>query len=177
MFVDLDVYYEGISTVILHWYQADMVVRKHQHAWLEKGPPKRTGHGHVSNGNGHASGAEYMYPRPPPNTHHRYVYLVFQQHDGYEFPGCFGHIFPKTFEARAGFDLRQFVAVSGLGYPVAGNYFVGKNDETVTGTSTSTSTDTTSRPSLTTTTWVRSAPCSQPTVVEPACSVEMFWSM
>ncbi|KAL4874007.1 phosphatidylethanolamine-binding protein [Aspergillus spectabilis] len=175
VFVDLDVFYEGISTVILHWYQPDMVVRQRERAWLERGPHRKNGHGpnkHASSSR-YTSGAEYMFPRPPPNTHHRYVYLVFEQEEEYEFPGCFGHIFPKTFDARAGFDLRQFVAIAGLGRPVAGNYFVGENDETtVTGTLT-TDTSITSRPGPTTT-WVRSAPCSQPAVVTPTDTVKVL---
>ncbi|KAL5333412.1 phosphatidylethanolamine-binding protein [Aspergillus crustosus] len=168
VFVDLDVFHEGLLTVILHWYQPDMVVRQHERSWLEQGPHRKNGpHKAVS---ALTYGAEYMYPRPPPNTHHRYVYLLFEQHDQYEFPACFGHIFPKTFEARAGFDLRQFVAITGLAYPVAGNYFFGENDETVTETLT---TSTTSLP-VPTTTWVRSAPCSQPVVVTPAAALNIF---
>lgn len=62
-------------------------------------------------------------------------------------------------EARAGFDLRQFVKVTGLKHPVAGNYFFVENDDAVTGTLTST----VSTPSPTTT-WVRSAPCTQPVI-------------
>lgn len=126
-----------------------MTVHHPDHPWLE---PSRHGKGQHE---GHI--AEYIAPQPPAGSHHRYVYLVFEQHEEYTFPWCFRHIFPKTMEARAGFNLRQFVEASGLKHPVAGNYFFVKNDEAVTGTLTRT----VSTPSPTTT-WVRSAPCTQP---------------
>ena len=125
-----------------------MVVR-HDKPWLELGSPGKGPYGKHP--------AEYIAPQPPPNTHHRYVYLAFEQHEQYTFPDCFAHIFPKTMDARAGFDLHQFVEVTGLQRPVAGNYFFVNNDHAVTGTS---STPTTTP----TTTWVRSAPCSQPVI-------------
>ncbi|KAL4771551.1 citrate synthase [Aspergillus nidulans var. acristatus] len=125
VFVDLDVQYGEMSTVILHWYQANMVVH-HDKPWLELGSPGKGPYGKHP--------AEYIAPQPPPNTHHRYVYLAFEQHEQYTFPDCFAHIFPKTMDARAGFDLRQFVEVTGLQRPVAGNYFFVNNDHAVTGT-------------------------------------------
>ncbi|KAL4958351.1 phosphatidylethanolamine-binding protein [Aspergillus filifer] len=136
-------------TVILHWYQPNMVIHHRDSSWLKPGKPR--------DGELNKHSAEYIAPQPPPNTHHRYVYLAFEQHEGYTFPECFQHIFPKTMEARAGFDLRQFVAVTGLRHPVAGNYFFVINDEDKDVTRTST----TPRASPTTT-WVRSAHCSQP---------------
>ncbi|KAL2868055.1 putative citrate synthase [Aspergillus lucknowensis] len=154
LFVDLDVLYEATSTVILHWYQPDMMARHSESFWLE--PAERV---EADGYNKHAlvnatSGAEYIAPQPPPDTHHRYVYLLFEQHAGYEFPGCFGHIFPATVKARAGFDTRQFIEVAGLRPPVAGNYFFVNNNEAMTST-----TQTHTSP---TTTWLRSAPCTQP---------------
>ncbi|KAL4980981.1 citrate synthase-like protein [Aspergillus desertorum] len=156
LFVDLDVQYGEMSTVILHWYQANMVIH-HAKPWLEPGEPGKGPYGKHP--------AEYIAPQPPPNTHHRYVYLAFEQHEQYTFPDCFGHIFPKTMEARAGFDLHQFVEVTGLQRPAAGNYFFVNNDHAVTGTS--------STPAPTpTTTWVRSAPCSQPVIATATTPVD-----
>ncbi|PWY89072.1 citrate synthase [Aspergillus heteromorphus CBS 117.55] len=77
--------------------------------------------------------ASYIAPRPPPASHHRYVYLLFEQPDTYVFPTCFNHIFPPTAEARAGFDTRQFVEVARLGGPVAGNWFYVVNDQVGSG--------------------------------------------
>ncbi|KAL4800352.1 citrate synthase-like protein [Aspergillus venezuelensis] len=121
--VDLDVQYGDVMTVILHWYQPDMVIHHRDSSWLKPGKPR--------DGELNKYSAEYIAPQPPPNTHHRYVYLAFEQHDEYTFPECFHHIFPKTMEARAGFDLRQFVAVTGLRHPVAGNYFFCKPNDNV----------------------------------------------
>ncbi|KAL4938118.1 citrate synthase-like protein [Aspergillus oleicola] len=157
--VDLDVQYGNAVTVILHWYQADMVIHDRD-TWLKPGKPKE--------GELNKHSAEYIAPQPPPNTHHRYVYLAFEQHEEYTFPECFQHIFPKTMEARAGFDLHQFVAVTGLQRPVAGNYFFVTNDEDkdVTGTSTMLS-------ASQTTTWVRSADCSQPPTATATTSADV----
>ncbi|KAL4900771.1 phosphatidylethanolamine-binding protein [Aspergillus multicolor] len=155
--VDLDVQVGRTSTVILHWFQPNMVMHNDK-PWLES-----EGHGKGPFGK---HPAEYISPQPPPNTHHRYVFLAFEQHEQYMFPGCFGHIFPKTMEARAGFDLRQFVEVTGLQRPVAGNYFFVNNNEPGTVTS--------STPTPTpTTTWIRTAPCSQPVIATATSTAEV----
>jgi hypothetical protein len=70
----------------------------------------------------------YIAPRAPPNTHHRYVFLLFAQHSQYEFPECFAHVFPETVSARSGFDIRKFVQVTGLDPPIAINYFFGRHE-------------------------------------------------
>ncbi|KAL3497178.1 citrate synthase-like protein [Aspergillus germanicus] len=136
-FVDLDVQYGDTYTVILHWYQPNMRVSHRENFWLEPAG-LHTGDGEwVMPPPGLVnltSGAEYIAPQPPPHSHHRYVYLLFRQPRGYKFPDCFGHIFPKTVEARAGFDLQQFTDVAGLQFPVAGNYFYVDNSESVTTT-------------------------------------------
>ncbi|KAL4786217.1 hypothetical protein BJX76DRAFT_366074 [Aspergillus varians] len=138
IFVDLD-------------YQPDMVIHGHHDLQLEPG----------SHGNGpyDKRRAEYIAPQPPLGSHHRYVYLAFEQHHEYTFPIYFRYTFPKTMEARAGFDLQQFVEVNGLQHQVAGNDSFVNNDEPVTGTLTSTMPI--PSPMIT---WVRSAPCSQPVI-------------
>jgi hypothetical protein len=56
------------------------------------------------------------------------VYLLFAQEPGYKFPECFAHVVPETVDARAGFDVTQFMSVAGLSPPVAMNYFVGRHE-------------------------------------------------
>ncbi|GKZ28276.1 hypothetical protein AbraIFM66950_000088 [Aspergillus brasiliensis] len=114
LFLDLDVLYNNNTTitVILHWYQPDLISSDNNilipspHA---SNPPRKS--------------ATYIAPQPPANSHHRYLYLLYTQPPDYIFPDCFGHIFPRTVEARAGFDVRLFAEAAGLGTPLAGNWF------------------------------------------------------
>ncbi|KAJ5577433.1 uncharacterized protein N7459_006397 [Penicillium hispanicum] len=122
VFLDLDVTIPdtGIETVVLHWYQPDLVFNctpHHPPAWLLPDGDL------VS-----PSEAPYIAPQPPPTSHHRYLYLLFVQPEGYQFPKCFSHIPPKTVEARGGFDIRQFMDAAGLDQPVALNYFFARKD-------------------------------------------------
>jgi hypothetical protein len=154
--------YVDAYTVILHWYQPNMRIRHRENFWLEPAGSHTTDAEWVMPPPGlvnSTSGAEYIAPQPPPHTHHRYVYLLYRQPRGYKFPDCFGHIFPKTVEARAGFDIRQFTDVAGLQFPVAGNYFYVDNSEPVTSTA---------HPRTSpVTTWLRSAPCGHPKTATP----------
>ncbi|KAE8167977.1 phosphatidylethanolamine-binding protein [Aspergillus tamarii] len=146
------------ATVALHWYQPDMVCAMQQGALMN-----------ISNGKGILEkidgdpgggvlvnlsvGAEYIAPRPPPFSHHRYVYVLFNQKKDYQFPKCYSHIFPQTAEARAGFNIQQFVDIAKLDAPAAGNYFVVEYDGPVI------------KPTATaspTTTWLRSMLCEGP---------------
>lgn len=139
IFIDLDVVFPGtqIQSVILHWYQQNMAVN-----CTKPNPPSiiipGDGHGNTPN-----RIASYIAPRAPPNTHHRYVYLLFTQPRDYHFPDCFAHVFPKTVDARAGFDIRDFVQAAGLDPPVAMNYFIGRHEPTEGETSTVSQTATT----------------------------------
>ncbi|KAL2002557.1 hypothetical protein VTN02DRAFT_6506 [Thermoascus thermophilus] len=85
-------------------------------------------------------GAVYIGPRPPPGSNHRYVFLLFEQPDGYALPECYSHILPVTIEARAGFDIEHFMQVTKLRQPAAGNYFFVEGDGDVTTTLTATTT-------------------------------------
>ncbi|RAL04653.1 putative citrate synthase [Aspergillus ibericus CBS 121593] len=163
LFLDLDVIYSHNSTVILHWYQPDLIFSNatppttdtHTQTATPVPPPPLNNLNqepiltpHPSSPPTHT--ASYIPPQPPPHSHHRYVYLLYQQPPTYIFPTCFDYIFPPTAHARAGFDVRQFTAVAGLGGPVAGNYFFvlfdggsssgGMGMETGTGTGTGTMT-------------------------------------
>ncbi|KAL2843321.1 hypothetical protein BJY01DRAFT_235711 [Aspergillus pseudoustus] len=107
----------------------NMRISRREHFWLEPaGYTKGDEDGMHGLVNSTSSGAEYIAPQPPPNSHHLYVYLLYRQQRGYKFPICFGHIFPMSVEARAGFDMRQFTDVAGLQFPVAGNYFYSPED-------------------------------------------------
>ncbi|EAW14391.1 YbhB/YbcL family Raf kinase inhibitor-like protein [Aspergillus clavatus NRRL 1] len=146
LFIDLDVIWGTRSTTVLHWYQPDMTVSR-VCACTDDGIDWLV--------NATSPGAEYIAPQPPPLTRHRYVYLLYEQDPEYVFPECFGHIFPQTMEARAGFDIRQFVHAAGLRPPVAGNFFFVDNDESTTRTMTTTPPGR----EMSTTTWLTSAPC------------------
>jgi hypothetical protein len=147
LFVDLDVIMPGtsISTVILHWYQSNLS-KSTKHPKFSQLLPNKD-HGDSRNVE-----ASYISPRSPPNTHHRYVYFLFEQSPTYRFPPCFAHMFPPTPEARAGFDIQRFIEAAKLDPPLALNYFVGWHEPT--------STDPTSVIPSATTTSFRSVYCS-----------------
>ncbi|KAF9893654.1 hypothetical protein FE257_010966 [Aspergillus nanangensis] len=164
LFVDLDVVYGSTATVALHWYQPNMVATSHKKDDDDNILVNLT------------VGAEYIAPRPPPNTHHRYVYLLFDQPADYKFPVCFSHIFPPTAEARAGFDIRQFQSVAQLHSPVAGNYFIVHVDDPPSLPLPPSQLTPTTTTSLTTTS-LRSAPCqgattAPVTALSSACESE-----
>lgn len=141
--IDLDGMLPGtaIQTVVLHWYQPNMVFNCTQkgHRDLLR-PGINCTASHI---------APYIPPQPPPCSHHRYVYLLFAQSPSYRFPECFSHIPPKTVDARAGFDMRQFMQVAALDPPIAVNYFVARNNATDDDRSPSPSATTTSFRSVT----------------------------
>ncbi|PIG90104.1 MFS efflux transporter [Aspergillus arachidicola] len=172
LFFDLDVIYGMNATVTLHWYQPDMLCAMEGTGLMDMSDNKRIlakvdGY---SNGGilvNKSMGAEYIAPRPPPFSHHRYVYLLFTQMEDYQFPECYSHIFPQTPKARAGFDIQQFVDLARLGAPVAGNYFIVEYDGPVI------------EPTATaspTTTWLRSILCEGPdptgSAAAKACEME-----
>lgn len=120
--LDLDGMLPGtaIQTVVLHWYQPDLIFNcaKHNHTPFLV-PDNDTISDNV---------APYIAPQPPPCSHHRYVYFLFEQPSSYRSPQCFSHIPPKTVDARAGFDMREFMHAAGLGTPVAVNYFFARSN-------------------------------------------------
>ena len=124
LFIDLDAILPGthIQSVILHWYQPNLMMD------CTKPTPPSTIVPGKDHGHKHDPVASYVAPRAPPNTHHRYVYLLFAQPPAYQFPECFAHVFPETVSARAGFDIRKFVQAAGLSPPIAMNYFIGRHE-------------------------------------------------
>ncbi|OOO11086.1 Citrate synthase [Aspergillus oryzae] len=175
LFFDLDVIYGMNATVALHWYQPDMLCIMQDTGLLDMSNNKRISDEINGYSNGgilvnKSLGAEYIAPRPPPFSHHRYVYLLFTQKGDYQFPQCYSHIFPQTATARAGFDIQQFVDVARLGAPVAGNYLIVEYDGPEI------------EPTATagpTTTWLRSILCegSDPTGSAAAKACEMEGSL
>ncbi|KGO76012.1 Major facilitator superfamily domain, general substrate transporter [Penicillium italicum] len=147
LFIDLDAILPGtrIQSVILHWYQPNLMID-----CTKPSPPSIIVPGKDSGDKNHPI-ASYIAPRAPPNTHHRYVYLLFEQPPAYQFPPCFSHVFPETVSARAGFDIREFVKAAGLDPPIAMNYFIGRNEPT--------DGETTTMPPSATTTSFRSVDC------------------
>ncbi|KAJ5394861.1 uncharacterized protein N7487_009164 [Penicillium crustosum] len=124
LFIDLDAIVPGtrIQSVILHWYQPNLMID-----CRKPSPPSIIVPG-KDDGDKHNPIAPYIAPRAPPNTRHRYVYLLFAQPPAYRFPDCFSHVFPETVSARAGFDIREFMQAAGLDPPVAINYFIGRHE-------------------------------------------------
>ena len=123
--IDPDVIEDGRATTILHWYHADLLMSPID--------------GELFNLTD--SEAVYAGPTPPPGPYHRYIFLLFLQPPGYEFPECFSAVLPLTLLARRGFDIKQFMQVVGLSEPIAANYFSAVN--TVLATSTRLATGTT----------------------------------
>ncbi|KAJ5153630.1 uncharacterized protein N7500_009069 [Penicillium coprophilum] len=123
-FIDLDAILPGtrIQSVILHWYQPNLMMD-----CKKPTPPSRIVPGKDYDDQPQPT-ASYIAPRAPPNTHHRYVYLLFEQPEAYQFPECFSHVFPETVSARAGFDIREFIQATVLDPPVAMNYFIGRHE-------------------------------------------------
>jgi hypothetical protein len=120
--IDPDVVLNGtdIQTVILHWYQP--------HLFFECSSKDHPDDTFLRPGNETiAHDAPYIAAQPPPNSHHRYVFLLFVQPPSYKFPSCFSHIPPMTLQARLGFDLYEFMRAADLDPPVAINYFYGQN--------------------------------------------------
>ncbi|KAJ5371610.1 hypothetical protein N7517_003616 [Penicillium concentricum] len=144
--IDLDAILPGtaIQSVILHWYQPNLTMDCTKPAPPSKLVPAKDHEDHNST-------ASYIAPRAPPNTHHRYVYLLFVQPPAYQFPECFSHVFPETVSARAGFDIREFVKAAGLEPPIAMNYFIGRHEPSEG--------ETTTIPQSATTTSFRSVDC------------------
>lgn len=120
IFIDLDAILPGthVQSVILHWYQPNLSMEcTSTKEPLLKIPGKRP-----------EVAASYIAPRPPPNTHHRYVFLLFKQPPQYKFPDCFAHIFPESVSARSGFDIKTFIQVAKLDPTIAMSYFFGRHD-------------------------------------------------
>jgi hypothetical protein len=115
----------GTQTIVLHWYQPHLTFNCTDGNHHEQTSSRLIPDNNLNHTTDYP--APYIGPRPPPNTHHRYVFLLFAQPPNYEFPKCFSHIPPKTPEARTGFDLRQFMHAAALDPPVAINYFYGRN--------------------------------------------------
>lgn len=105
--IDPDVVHDYNATTILHWYQPNC---------------------HVSQATGDfvvptEDGAQYVGSQPPPGEKHRYIFLLFEQPLKYVFPQCFQTIFPVSVASRSGFDITYFMEITGLGSPVAANWF------------------------------------------------------
>ncbi|EUC40742.1 hypothetical protein COCMIDRAFT_40976 [Bipolaris oryzae ATCC 44560] len=105
--IDPDVVHDHNATTILHWYQPNC---------------------HVSQSTGDFviptyEGAHYVGSQPPQGEKHRYIFLLFEQPPKYLFPECFRSVFPITVDARSGFDIKYFMEITGLGSPVAANWF------------------------------------------------------
>ena len=111
--LDTEVNHNGIATPVLHWLQSDLHVDDPVNGVL---------------GNHSLETVPYVGPQPIPGPPHIYVLLLFAEPPNYKFPECFEYVKPITVEARAGFNLTQFVEVTGLQKPVAANYFSAQND-------------------------------------------------
>jgi hypothetical protein len=113
----------GIQTVILHWYQSNFTFNCNGEgdSGVLKPGDNHDGDKHDSNT------APYIPPQPPVGSHHRYLFLLFNQSQSYEFPECFEHIPPQTKDARSGFDIREFMLAAELDPPIAINYFFGRH--------------------------------------------------
>jgi hypothetical protein len=106
----------GVQTVVLHWYQSNLTFSCNGEGDFILKPSDDVD----------SNTAPYVAPQPPAGSHHRYVFLLFNQSQSYEFPDCFQHIPPQTVDARGGFDIREFMTATELDPPVAINYFYGR---------------------------------------------------
>lgn len=108
--IDIDVNQNGTGTTVLHWLQPDMTLNA-QTQLLSVNAANTT----AAN-----TAAAYLSPGPPPGPPHRYVQVLFEQPPNFAVPACFRAATQQN--GRLGFDINQFVTVSGLQAPVAGNF-------------------------------------------------------
>ena len=114
--IDLDVVHNGTAGPVLHWYQPNLhTIDLYTRELVAPDTPLTT--------NSTANGIPYATPVPPPGETHRYVQLLFSQCPQFMLPRCYDSIYPPTVAARSGFDLKRFMELTGLGEPVAANYF------------------------------------------------------
>jgi hypothetical protein len=126
--MDPDAYYEGKSTVVLHWLQTDLRVASIASSSDGVYPLSSTVNTSTS------TLAPYLSPAPPlqvPAVYHHYTFLLFNQTNQNLTISSSLNI---SLTYRVGFNLTDFVATSGLGPLVAATYF-----ELVNTTSTSNS--------------------------------------
>jgi phosphatidylethanolamine-binding protein len=128
--VDLNVLRNAtVHTTLLHWFATGLVVP----ACSDPGRQKNPAHaGSVPVQPGPTTldipGAYYLGPNPPPGTgSHRYVFWLFKQPPNLVVPIEYCLINPPKISppnsGRLGFDITNFVQATGLGYPIAANYF------------------------------------------------------
>lgn len=85
-------------------------------------------------------GAPYLQPSPPiGDIPHRYVVLLFAQPKNFSVAAFGGINPPANTTARIGFNVTNFIRLTGLGAPLAANYFTVQNT-TVNANATTTST-------------------------------------
>lgn len=111
--IDIDVPRNGSKVNLLHWFQPNLV-----------GEPSVLVRDNTTVGASTAVGAAYIPPTPPGGSGpHRYNFLLFAQPAGWSVPSSYLSINPPAnSSARVGFNITAFVAASGLGEPIAGNY-------------------------------------------------------
>ena len=113
LMIDQDVPRNDTKTTLLHWLQPNLVATSEALSFVD-----------VVDGGSTAVGAEYIPPTPPGDSGpHRYTFLLFNQPSQWTIPAAYVTINPPTdTSARIGFDVVDFVSLSGLGEPVAANY-------------------------------------------------------
>ncbi|KAF2215738.1 hypothetical protein CERZMDRAFT_15437, partial [Cercospora zeae-maydis SCOH1-5] len=110
--IDIQSVRSGVARSMLHWFQPDLRVVSTSGGWSQ-----------LSSATTSNISAAYVGPQPLPGPLHQYAVLIFRQPPDFEFPECFESMLPATIDARAGFDLEQFMNVTRLSPPVAANYF------------------------------------------------------
>ena len=105
--VDPKINEDGVTMAALHWYQPDLAYSS----------------GVLTISNTSAPSAEYVYPTPLEGPAHDYILLLYSQPKDYSLPVCLESLLPATDAARLGFNIEDFEEVTGLGTPVAANWF------------------------------------------------------
>ena len=89
-----------------------------------------------------ATPLQYITPTPPAGDGpHSYTVMMFNQPQGFSLPSAFASFFvdKSDLSNRLNFDIASFVLASGLGAPVAANWFEVQNGTAVATTSSATS--------------------------------------
>ena len=117
--LDRNVTYQSKQTTFLHWFQPNLALSSTALT------PNLT----ATKASPSAVGAAFYQPTPPKGSGpHQYVLLLFAQPIGFQIPADFSSINPPTgagggLVARIGFNVTKFAGESGLGAPVAANWF------------------------------------------------------
>ena len=119
--VDDKINYQGLQTTPLQWLQSDLI------------PDPTTGLLMVDPVSSAVTG-KYIPPEPVVGKPHSFISILYRQPSGFSLPPCVSYVLGVSVKSRLGFNLLDFVRATGLGDPVADNWFQAQNPTPATTT-------------------------------------------